>query len=207
MRCSISITSLSFTFSVCATWAISVGVSAAFLWSLWALFFTEAGMPGMKMEFTLLPKADEGGAAEIYLEVATAVTVFIILGRYLEARAKKSSGAALRALLDMGAKDVAVLRDGLEIRVPVAQLKVGDTFVVHMDREALNTTGIGNGIALPHAKTDAVTDMMLGLGIMREPIDFHSIDDAPYWDESACYLFTRAQAGVCRKLADGCAAR
>ncbi|HET7532353.1 MAG TPA: heavy metal translocating P-type ATPase [Nocardioidaceae bacterium] len=120
---------------------ISVGVGAAFLWSVWALFFTEAGMPGMTMEFTLLPKADEGGAAEIYLEVATAVTVFILLGRYLEARAKKSSGAALRALLDMGAKDVAVLRDGLEIRVPVAQLQVGDVFVVRPG-EKIATDGV-----------------------------------------------------------------
>ncbi|HLN79256.1 MAG TPA: heavy metal translocating P-type ATPase [Nocardioidaceae bacterium] len=108
---------------------ISVGVGAAYLWSVWALFFTDAGMPGMKMEFTLLPNADQGGT-EIYLEVAAAVTVFITLGRYLEARAKKSSGAALRALLDMGAKDVAVIRDGHEVRVPVAQLSVGDTFVV-----------------------------------------------------------------------------
>jgi P-type Cu+ transporter len=108
---------------------ISVGVSAAFLWSLWALFFTHAGMPGMKMEFTLLPAtADEG--AHIYLEVAAAVTMFIVLGRYLEARAKKSSSAALRALLDMGAKDVAVLRDGAEVRIPVGQLAVGDSFVV-----------------------------------------------------------------------------
>jgi len=120
---------------------ISVGVSAAFLWSVWALFFTEAGMPGMKMEFTLLPNAEEGGAAEIYLEVATAVTVFIILGRYLEARAKKSSGAALRALLDMGAKDVAVLRDGVEVRVPVAQLNVGDSFVVRPG-EKIATDGV-----------------------------------------------------------------
>ncbi|HSE09057.1 MAG TPA: heavy metal translocating P-type ATPase [Nocardioidaceae bacterium] len=119
---------------------ISVGVSAAFLWSVWALFFTEAGMAGMKMEFTLLPSAEEG-VAEIYLEVATAVTVFIILGRYLEARAKKSSGAALRALLDMGAKDVAVLRDGAEVRIPVAQLVVGDSFIVRPG-EKIATDGV-----------------------------------------------------------------
>ncbi len=119
---------------------ISVGVSAAFLWSLWALFFTDAGMTGMKMPFTLLPNADTGGA-EIYLEVASAVTVFITLGRYLEARAKKSSGAALRALLDMGAKDVAVLRDGAEVRVPVAQLSVGDTFVARPG-EKIATDGV-----------------------------------------------------------------
>ena len=119
---------------------ISVGVGAAFLWSVWALFFTDAGMPGMKMEFTLLPNADKG-ETEIYLEVAAAVTVFITLGRYLEARAKKSSGAALRALLDMGAKDVAVIRDGHEVRVPVAQLSVGDTFVVRPG-EKIATDGV-----------------------------------------------------------------
>ena len=86
------------------------GVSAAYLWSLWALFFGHAGMAGMKMEFSLFPQ-QEGGADHIYLEVAAAVTVFILAGRYFEARAKKQSGAALRALMDMGAKDVAVLRE------------------------------------------------------------------------------------------------
>ncbi len=89
---------------------ISVGVSAAYLWSLWALFLGDAGMPGMRMSFTLLPEQG-AGANEIYLEVASAVTVFILSGRYFEARAKRRSGAALRALLDLGAKDVAVLRD------------------------------------------------------------------------------------------------
>ncbi|MCB2176397.1 MAG: heavy metal translocating P-type ATPase [Actinomycetales bacterium] len=109
---------------------ISVGVSAAFLWSLAALFLGGAGEPGMRMEFTLLPARGAGGMTEIYLEVASAVTVFILLGRYLEARAKRHSGAALRALLEMGAKDVAVLRDGAEQHIPVSQLAVGDRFVV-----------------------------------------------------------------------------
>ena len=108
---------------------ISVGVLAAFGWSLYALFFGDAGMPGMRMTFRLLPEPGSG-ADEIYLEVAAAVTVFILAGRYFEARAKKQSGAALRALMDMGAKDVAVLRDGREQRVPVDQLLVGDQFVV-----------------------------------------------------------------------------
>ncbi|HET8604402.1 MAG TPA: cation transporter, partial [Marmoricola sp.] len=112
---------------------ISVGVAAAYLWSLWALFFTDAGMPGMRMSFSLLP-GSSGDGAHLYLEVASAVTTFILAGRYFEARAKRRSGAALRALLDMGAKDVAVLRDGptgqTEVRVPVGQLTVGDTFVV-----------------------------------------------------------------------------
>jgi Cu+-exporting ATPase len=112
---------------------ISVGVSAAYLWSLWALFVGDAGMPGMRMSFTLLPEQG-AGANEIYLEVASAVTVFILSGRYFEARAKRRSGAALRALLDLGAKDVAVLRDSAsgpsEVRIPVSQLVVGDRFVV-----------------------------------------------------------------------------
>ncbi|TQJ50674.1 heavy metal translocating P-type ATPase [Phycicoccus sp. SLBN-51] len=112
---------------------ISVGVGAAYLWSLWALLFTEAGRTGMRMPFELLPSRSEG-AANIYLEVAAAVTTFIVAGRYFEARAKRTSGAALRALLDMGAKDVAVLRDGpagpVESRVPIGQLQVGDQFVV-----------------------------------------------------------------------------
>ena len=108
---------------------ISLGVLAAFVWSLYALFFGEAGMPGMRMRFELIPEPGSG-AAQIYLEVAAAVTVFILAGRYLEARAKKRSGAALRALLELGAKDVAVLRGGREQRIPVDQLAVGDRFVV-----------------------------------------------------------------------------
>ncbi|MFD6062170.1 heavy metal translocating P-type ATPase [Rhodococcus wratislaviensis] len=119
---------------------ISVGVTAAYLWSLWALFFTHAGMTGMRMNFDLLTT----GSTEphIYLEVASAVTTFILAGRYFEARAKRQSGAALRALLDMGAKDVAVLRDGsTEIRIPIGQLAVGDVFVVRPG-EKIATDGI-----------------------------------------------------------------
>jgi Cu+-exporting ATPase len=119
---------------------ISLGVGAAYLWSLWALFFGHAGMPGMRMSFSLLPDA-ASGAEHIYLEVAAAVTVFILAGRYFEARAKSQSGAALRALLDMGAKDVAVLRDGSETRIPTTQLVVGDQFVVRPG-EKIATDGI-----------------------------------------------------------------
>ena len=119
---------------------ISVGVSAAYLWSLWALFVGDAGMAGMRMSFSLLPEAGVG-ANHIYLEVASALTVFILTGRYFEARAKKRSGAALRALLDMGAKDVAVLRDGIETRVPTDRLVVGDVFVVRPG-EKLATDGV-----------------------------------------------------------------
>ncbi len=108
---------------------ISIGVSAAFAWSLYALFFGGAGMPGTRMSFELIPQPGAGGM-DIYLEVASAVTVFLLAGRYLEARAKKRSGAALRALMELGAKDVAVLRDGHERRIPIGDLAVGDTFVV-----------------------------------------------------------------------------
>ena len=111
---------------------ISVGVSAAYLWSLWALFFGTAGMPGEKMSVSMLPTSG-GGADALYLEVASAVTVFILAGRYFEAKAKKQSGAALRALLSMGAKDVAVVRgDGAgraEERIPIGSLHAGDLFV------------------------------------------------------------------------------
>ncbi|BDX34355.1 carbonate dehydratase [Mycobacterium antarcticum] len=119
---------------------ISLGVGAAYLWSLWALFLGHAGMPGMRMTFSLLPDA-ESGIEHIYLEVAAAVTVFILAGRYFEARAKTRSGAALRALLDMGAKDVAVVRNGVEIRIPTAQLSVGDVFVVRPG-EKIATDGV-----------------------------------------------------------------
>lgn len=119
---------------------ISLGVGAAYLWSLWALFVGHAGMPGMRMPFTLLPESGSG-TEHIYLEVAAAVTVFILAGRYFEARAKTQSGAALRALLHMGAKEVAVLRDGTEIRIPTAQLDVGDVFVVRPG-EKIATDGV-----------------------------------------------------------------
>jgi P-type Cu+ transporter len=87
-----------------------------------------------------MPSRD-GGTAHIYLEAASVVTVFILSGRYFEATAKKRSGAALRALLNMGAKDVAVLRDGLEVRIPVEQLVVGDVFSVRPG-EKVATDGI-----------------------------------------------------------------
>ncbi|OBQ49889.1 carbonate dehydratase [Streptomyces sp. H-KF8] len=113
---------------------VSVGTLAAFGWSLWALFLGDAGMPGMRHPFEwTVSRAD--GASMIYLEVAAGVTVFLLLGRYLEARSKRRAGAALRALMELGAKDVAVLRDEgggrvREVRVPAEQLAAGDRFVV-----------------------------------------------------------------------------
>ncbi|MER5933493.1 heavy metal translocating P-type ATPase [Streptomyces sp. NPDC002054] len=108
---------------------VSVGTSAAFLWSLWALFFGTAGTPGMThpFEFTL---ARTDGAGNIYLEAAAGVTAFILAGRYFEARSKRKAGAALKALLELGAKEVAVLRGGREVTVPIGDLAVGDRFVV-----------------------------------------------------------------------------
>ncbi|MET8935691.1 heavy metal translocating P-type ATPase [Streptomyces rubiginosohelvolus] len=108
---------------------VSLGTLAAFGWSLWALFLGDAGMPGMRHGFDFtVSRAD--ATSTIYLEVAAGVITFILLGRYLEARAKRKSGAALRALMHLGAKDVAVLRGGGEVRVPVGTLVVGDRFVV-----------------------------------------------------------------------------
>jgi P-type Cu+ transporter len=107
---------------------VSVGVAAAYLWSVYALFFGAAGEPGMRMSFTWL--ASGSGSAHTYLEVAAGVTALILLGRYFEARAKRRSGAALRTLLSLGAKEVAVMRNGAELRLPVERLAVGDEFVV-----------------------------------------------------------------------------
>ncbi|MGW7193991.1 copper-translocating P-type ATPase, partial [Streptomyces sp. NPDC054838] len=106
---------------------VSLGTLAAFGWSLWALFFGHAGTTGMRhgFDFTASRTGDS-----LYLEVAAGVVTFILLGRYLEARSKRKAGAALKALLELGAKDVAVLRGGREVRIPVDALAVGDRFVV-----------------------------------------------------------------------------
>src|SRR5690625_4481075 len=119
---------------------ISLGVSAAFLWSLYALFFGTAGEPGMthSLTWTIAPS---DGAGNVYLEVAAGVTMFILAGRYFELRSKRRAGEALRALLDMGAKDAAVLRDGKETRLPIDQLLVGDEFIVRPG-EKIATDGV-----------------------------------------------------------------
>jgi Cu+-exporting ATPase len=120
---------------------ISVGVLSAWLWSMYALFLGDAGMPDMRMPFDLIPSAGEG-SNQIYLEIAAIVTVFILAGRYFEARAKRRAGAALKALLEMGAKDVAVIdADGAERRVPIEELKAGDRFVVRPG-EKIATDGV-----------------------------------------------------------------
>ncbi|MFD7529480.1 heavy metal translocating P-type ATPase [Streptomyces sp. NPDC059849] len=108
---------------------VSIGTLAAFGWSLWALFLGDAGMTGMRHGFDFTVSRD-GASSTIYLEVAAGVVTFILLGRCLEARSKRKAGSALRALMHLGARDVSVLRDGTEVRVPVARLAVGDRFVV-----------------------------------------------------------------------------
>ncbi|MDT0489973.1 heavy metal translocating P-type ATPase [Streptomyces griseus] len=108
---------------------ISVGTSAAFLWSVWALFFGTAGMTGMTHPFELtIARGD--GAGNIYLEAAAGVTAFILAGRWFEARSKRKAGAALKALMELGAKEVTVLREGREVTVPTAELQAGDRFLV-----------------------------------------------------------------------------
>jgi Cu+-exporting ATPase len=120
---------------------ISVGTLAAWLWSLYALFLGDAGMNQMRMIFDLVPSSG-GGANEIYLETAAIVTTFILAGRFFEARAKRRAGSALKALLELGAKDVAVLSaDGGERRVPIEQLQPGERFVVRPG-EKVATDGI-----------------------------------------------------------------
>ncbi|ATG51651.1 copper-translocating P-type ATPase [Brachybacterium vulturis] len=155
---------------------ISVGTLAAFLWSLYALFLGTAGQPGMTHEFTLAVGPSDG-AANIYLEVAAGVTMFILLGRYFEKRSKRQAGAALRALLDMGAKDVAVLRDGAETRVPVRDLVVDDEFVIRPG-EKIATDGVivsgtsavdasmltGESVPVEVGEGDAVTGATVNAG-------------------------------------------
>ncbi|MGM1064713.1 heavy metal translocating P-type ATPase [Saccharothrix sp. Mg75] len=119
---------------------VSMGTLAAFGWSLYALLWGTAGTPGMTHPFELTVQRTDGAGA-IYLEVAAGVTVFILAGRYFEARSKRTAGAALRALLELGAKDVAVLRGGREVRVPIAELSVGDRFVVRPG-EKIATDGV-----------------------------------------------------------------
>ncbi|KIQ10991.1 heavy metal translocating P-type ATPase [Rhodococcus sp. MEB064] len=108
---------------------VSVGTLAAFAWSLYALFLGHAGMPGMRHAFELTV-ARTDGSSNIYLEAAAGVTTFLLAGRYLEARSKRSAGAALRALLDVGTKNVTVLRDGRESSVPAESVVVGDRLLV-----------------------------------------------------------------------------
>ena len=119
---------------------ISMGTIAALGWSVYALFWGTAGMPGMRHPFELTIERSDG-TGNIYLEAAAGVTTFILAGRYFEARAKRRAGAALRALLELGAKEVSILRDGHEQRVGIENLGVGDRFVVRPG-EKIATDGV-----------------------------------------------------------------
>jgi Cu+-exporting ATPase len=119
---------------------ISVGTTAAFLWSLYALFLGTAGVPGMTHAFELTVMRMDG-AANIYLEVAAGVTTFVLAGRYFEKKSKREAGAALRSLFELGAKEVSILRNGVEERVPADRLSLGDEFVVRPG-EKIATDGI-----------------------------------------------------------------
>ena len=155
---------------------VSLGTLAAFGWSLWALFLGDAGMPGMRHPFEFTVSRGDG-ASSIYLEVASGVTAFILLGRYLEARSKRRAGAALRALMELGAKDVVVLRDGREVRIPAQRLAVGDRFVVRPG-EKIATDGTvvegtsavdasmltGESVPVDVAAGDAVTGATVNAG-------------------------------------------
>ncbi|MCG0064596.1 cadmium-translocating P-type ATPase [Streptomyces tricolor] len=125
---------------------VSVGTLAAFGWSLWALFLGDAGRPGMRDAFHLTVSRMDG-ASVIYLEVASGVVALILLGRYLEARSKRRAGAALKALMELGAKEVAVLRDGREVRIPVSALAVGDRFVVRPGEKIATDGAVVEGVS------------------------------------------------------------
>ena len=146
---------------------VSLGTTAAFLWSLYALFLGHAGVPGMThgFEFSLSPS---DGAGDIYLEAAAGVTTFVLLGRYFEARSKRSAGNALRSLLELGAKDVAVLRGGVETRIPVEDLQVDDEFVVRPGEKIATDGRVIEG----HSAIDA--SMVTGESV---PTDVGSGDD------------------------------
>ncbi|HJP77662.1 MAG TPA: heavy metal translocating P-type ATPase [Pseudonocardiaceae bacterium] len=118
---------------------VSLGITVAYLWSIYALLFGGAGDPDLRVGFSLLPMA--GAGAMTYFDVAAGVTAFLLLGRWLEARSRRKAGAALRALLELGAKEVAVLRDGAETLIPIDQLAVGEDFLVRPG-EKIATDGV-----------------------------------------------------------------
>ena len=155
---------------------VSVGTLAALAWSIYALFWGTAGQPGMTHGFELTVSPSDG-AGNIYLEVAAGVTMFVLAGRYFEKQSKRQAGAALRALLELGAKEVAVLRNGTETQIPIAQLQVGDSFVVRPG-EKIATDGViitgnsavdasmltGESLPVEVSEGDAVTGATVNAG-------------------------------------------
>ena len=155
---------------------VSIGTLAAFAWSLYALFLGTAGMPGMTHGFSFTVTSSDG-SGNIYLEVASGVTMFVLAGRYFEKRSKRRAGDALRTLLELGAKDVAVIRGGAETRIPVGALRVGDEFIVRPG-EKIATDGVvvegrsavdrslltGESVPVEVTEGDAVTGATLNAG-------------------------------------------
>jgi Cu+-exporting ATPase len=135
---------------------VSMGTLAALGWSLYALFFGDAGMIAMTHGFS------GGGSNAIYFEVAAGVTTFLLAGRYFEARSKRRAGSALRALLSLGAKDVAVLRDGEERRIPIGELAVSEEFVVRPG-EKIATDGV-----IERGRSGVDTSMVTGESVPAE---------------------------------------
>lgn len=153
---------------------VSIGTLAAYLWSLYALFLGTAGKPGLRHGFELMVGRGDG-ADNIYLEVAAGVTLFVLAGRYFEKRSKRTAGTALRALLELGAKDVAVLRggsQGVEVRIPVDQLAVGDEFVVRPG-EKIATDGV-----VVSGSSAVDTSMLTGESVPVEVGDGDSVTGA-----------------------------
>lgn len=193
---------------------VSLGTLAAFLWSVYALLLGTADQPGMRHDFELTVVRD-GAPCHVYFEVAAGVTLFVLAGRYFERRSKRTAGAALRTLLTLGAKDVAVLHDGSETRVPIEQLAVGDEFVVRPG-ERIATDGIviagssavdasmltGESVPVEVGEGDAVTGATVNAG-GRLVVRATGIGDDTQLAQLA-RLVERAQSGKARvqRLAD-----
>ena len=155
---------------------VSLGVISSTLWSWWALLWGGAGMLGMRMHMSLIPRAAHAGHAEIYFEGACMIVVFLLTGRYLEARARYRAGDALRSLLSMGAKEATLVSvdpatgERSESVVPASSLQVGDLFAVRPGEKvatdgvivegssALDTSLLtGESVPVDAAPGDAVT--------------------------------------------------
>ncbi|HET9890508.1 MAG TPA: heavy metal translocating P-type ATPase, partial [Mycobacterium sp.] len=192
---------------------VSLGTLAAFLWSVYALL-PGAGQPGMQHDFELTLGPD-GAPCHVYFEVAAGVTLFVLAGRYFEKRSKRTAGAAVRALLTLGAKDVAVLRDGVEARIAIEHLAVGDEFVVRPG-ERIATDGVvvagssavdasmltGESVPVEVGEGDAVTGATVNAG-GRLVVRATGVGDDTQLARMAA-LVERAQSGKARvqRLAD-----
>ncbi len=193
---------------------VSLGTLAAFLWSVYALLLGTAGQPGMQHDFELTVGRD-GAPCHVYFEVAAGVTLFVLAGRYFEKRSKRTAGAAVRALLTLGAKDVAVLRDGVETRIAIEHLTVGEEFVVRPG-ERIATDGVvvagssavdasmltGESVPVEVGEGDAVTGGTVNAG-GRLVVRATGVGDDTQLARMAA-LVERAQSGKARvqRLAD-----